>query len=80
MIPKFLRLLWCLKYKKSDFSNYIFTNETMIPLWDLPIYHLRLPGSYPRAIPSTTKYRKKVNIFGGISFKGPTEFNVNNDE
>jgi hypothetical protein len=47
----------------------------MIRLWDLPLYHCRLPGSHPEAIPCTT-YRKKVNICGGISYKGPTPFKV----
>lgn len=48
----------------------------MIRLWDLPLYHCRLPGTYPVALPCTTKYREKVNVCGGISFKGPTEFKV----
>ncbi len=73
---KLLRLLWCLKYRNADFSKYIFTDETMIRLWDLPLYHCRLRNSRPEAIPCTTKYRKKVNVCGGISFKGPTPFKV----
>ena len=48
----------------------------MIRLWDLPLYHCRLPNSRPEAIPCTTKYRKKVNICGGISFKGSPPFKV----
>ena len=71
-----LRLLWCQKHRNTDFSKHIFTDETMIRLWDLPLYHCRLPSSYPEAIPCTTKYRKKVNICGGISFEGPTPFKV----
>ena len=50
----------------------------MIRLFDLPLYHCRLPTSYPESIPNTTKYRQKVNIFGGISFEGPTTFKVFN--
>ena len=69
--------MWCKKYKGTDWSKYIFTDETMIRLWDLPLYHCRLPNSYPKAIPCTSKYRKKVNICGGISYKGPTPFKVN---
>lgn len=71
-----LRLLWCLKNRNQDFSKYIFTDETMIRLLDTPLYHSRLPSSYPEAIPSSTKYRAKVNVCGGISFKGPTNFKV----
>ena len=43
------------KYKDTDWSKYIFTDETMIRLWDLPLYHCRLPNSYPKAIPCTSK-------------------------
>ena len=71
-----LRLLWCLKYRDADFSKYVLTDETMIRLWDLPLYHCRLPSSYPEAIPCSSKYRKKVNICGGISYQGPTPFKV----
>jgi hypothetical protein len=51
-------------------------DETTIKLWDLPLYHWRLRGSKPEAIPCTSKYRAKVNICGGISFKGTTDFKV----
>ena len=44
--------------------------------WDLPLYHWRLPSSYPEGIPSTAKERGKVNKCAGISFKGATEFAV----
>ena len=71
-----LRLMWCQKYKDADFSKYIFVDETMIKLWDLPLYHCRLRARYPRGVPCTIKYRSKVNICGGISFKGPTPFLV----
>ena len=50
----------------------------MIRLFDLPLYHCRLPTSYPESISNTSKYRQKVNIFGGISFEGPTTFKVFN--
>ena len=71
-----LRLLWCLKYKNNDFSKYVFTEETMIRLWNLPLYHCRRRNSRPEAIHCTSKYRKKVNVCGGISNKGPTPFKV----
>ena len=70
---KLLRLQWCLKHRNSDFSRYVFADETMIRLWDLPLYHWRLVTSHPEAIPSTAKGRKKVNIWGAISFKGPSK-------
>ena len=40
------------------------------------MYHSRTPSSYPEAIGSTSKFRQKVNICGGISYKGPTSFKV----
>jgi len=73
---KLLRLEWCLKHRNTDFSKFIFVDETTIRLWDLPLYHWRLRGSRPDDIPCTSKFRDKVNICGGISFKGTTEFKV----
>jgi hypothetical protein len=55
-------------------------DETKLELLIIPLYHVRKPGRNPRrsnGIPSTAKYRRKVNIWGGISFRGPTEFAVN---
>jgi hypothetical protein len=40
----------------------------------VPIYHTRPVGSRPAAVPVTSKTRSKVNVWGGISFKGPTPF------
>ena len=45
-------------------------------MFEIPTYHHRLPNSYPEAIPSTSNYRLKLNVCGGISFKGPTDFAV----
>jgi transposase len=70
------RLIWCLKYQNCNFENYVFVDETTCRLWDMPIYHWRKPASYPDTIPCTEKDRKKVNVFGGISFKGCTNFAV----
>ena len=65
-------------HKNAKFEEYVFLDETMITLWDLPLYHWRLPGNYPEAIPCTVKDRKKVNVFGAISFKGPSKFVIIN--
>jgi hypothetical protein len=51
-------------------------DETCIRLWDLPLYHWRLPKSYPQAIQSTRKNLGKVNVWGGFSFRGATDFAV----
>ena len=57
-------------------TRYIFLDETRVRLFDLPIYHWRERSRYPNSIPSTDKYRKKLNVWAGISFKGPTPFAV----
>lgn len=74
---KLERFLWCLKHRGCDFNEYIFVDETMVRMSEKPIYHLRLPSQYPKAIPCTSKFASKLNIWGGISSKGPTEFAVN---
>ncbi|RNA06089.1 hypothetical protein BpHYR1_034806, partial [Brachionus plicatilis] len=47
-------------------------------------YHLRLPSSYPKTIPLTSKFKSKLHIWAGISSKGSTKFaifkqNMNSD-
>jgi hypothetical protein len=71
---KLYRLVWCLNHKNCEFKNHIFVDETKVVVSDVPIYHSRLPSSIPEGVNVTDKIRKKVNIWGGISFKGPTRF------
>lgn len=75
-IHKLNRLNWCLTHENTDFSNYVFVDETSVRLWDLPKYHWRLKSTYPEAIPSTEKHRYKLNVWGGMSSKGLTRFAV----
>ena len=75
-LHKLNRLNWCLNNENTDFSNYVFVDETSVRLWDLPLYHWRLRNKYPRAIPMTEKYRGKLHVWGGMSFKGLTRFAV----
>lgn len=65
-----------MNHKDEDFQNYLFVDETTVRLLEVPLYHIRKVGSQPDAIPATSKIRKKVNIWGGISYKGPTTFVV----
>jgi hypothetical protein len=51
-------------------------DETAVRLWDLPLYHWRIPKAHPKGHPSTRKYLDKINVWGGISYQGPTEFAV----
>lgn len=63
--------------QNNQFENYIFVDEVTIIVYDKPKYHLRLPSSYPKTIPSTSKFKSKLHIWAGISSKGSTKFAVN---
>jgi len=71
---KLLRLLWCKRHEKEDFSRHIFVDETKITIGSIPLYHWRLPEAYPKGVPNSVKYRQKINVWGGISVKGLTRF------
>ncbi len=73
---KLRRYLWCRKNENNDFKNHVFVDETHVRLFEVPLYHVRQKGERPDGIPSTSKMRLKINIWGGISFKGPTPFAV----
>ncbi len=68
--------LHCIKYKDADFNKYVLVDETAVRLWDLPFYHWQLAKKYPEALLGMGKHRKKVNVWGRISFKGRTPFAV----
>ena len=71
------RFLWCQIHKNVDFSHHVFLDETTVRVFEVPLYHWRLRTTYPKAYNGTKKFRQKLNIWGGISFKGPTNFAVN---
>ncbi len=73
---KIRRLVWCLNNKDTDFSKFIFVDETTSKLLDTPHYHHRLKSSRPESVECTSKIRKKINVWGGISYQGPTQFAV----
>ena len=73
---KIERYQWCLRHQNFNFDNYIFVDETSIRNLEVPLYNSRLPSSYPPAIESSSKYRTKVNLWAGISKRGPTNFFV----
>ena len=43
---------------------------------ECPLYHSRFPNTYPEAVGRSSNYRSKINIWGGISNVGPTNFLV----
>ena len=53
----------------------MFVDETTIRILELPLYQVREKGE-PAGINSTSKYRLKLNIWGGISYRGATPFAV----
>ena len=73
---KLLRYLWCKKNENENFEDFLFVDETTVRILDIPLYHVRKPSGRPVAQKCTSKYRLKVNIWGGISSKRSTPFVV----
>ncbi|CAF0953586.1 unnamed protein product [Brachionus calyciflorus] len=73
-IQKLERLIWCQRYLKCDFEDYIFVDETTAVVYEKPLYHLRYPSSRPEAFPCTSKFECKIHVWAGISFQGATNF------
>ncbi|CAF0881438.1 unnamed protein product [Brachionus calyciflorus] len=69
------RYFFARRYVNYCFNDVIFTDETTIKCHSNPLYHMRKKGKRPRAI-SVKKHAGKINIWAGISFKGPTKFVV----
>ncbi|RNA11758.1 hypothetical protein BpHYR1_040045 [Brachionus plicatilis] len=76
-LHKIERLIWSLRHKECNFEEFIFVDETMIRIFEKPRQHLRIPTSFPKSLPSTSKFDCKLNIWGGISCNGPTQFSIN---
>ncbi len=73
---KLQRYLWCRRHKNTNFENYIFVDESTVRILEIPLYHSRKRATRPAAHSSTSKIRAKINIWGGISYQGPTPFIV----
>jgi hypothetical protein len=61
---KLRRFLWCRKNENNDFKNHPFVDESHVRILEVPLYHVRLPGERPEAIPCSTKIRLKINVWG----------------
>jgi hypothetical protein len=68
------RLAWCLENKNNDFRNYVFIDETLIRIEELPLYHIREKGVRTGVTKVCKKERQNFNVWGGISFCGATQF------
>ena len=69
-------LAWYLNNRNTDFSNYVFGDETTIRQNEFPRYQLRKRTSNPCGFEGGDKYFYKVNLFGLISKRGPNDFYV----
>ena len=72
---KRLRLDWCLCNQFNLFNNTIFCDETSCWVNACPFYHWRHQATYPEVLDFKVE-RLKINIWGAISSKGPSEFVV----
>ena len=68
------RLSWCLENENNDFANYLFVYETTIRIEELPLYQIRERGIPEAQTKVIDKERLKLNIWGGISKCGVTQF------
>jgi hypothetical protein len=68
--------MWCIQHQHTNFNDYVFADETTIRVLEVPLYHSRRKNERPHAISSNSKIRLKVNIWGAISYKGPSPFLV----
>ena len=48
----------------------------MVRVFQVPTHHSRRPCSRPVVFSETDKFRAKVNVWGGISYRGATKFYV----
>lgn len=62
--------------RETDFTKYIFVDECSYKLNQIPLYHIRAPASRPERLAVTRKNDVKINVWGGISIAGPTNFAV----
>ena len=77
---KLQRFFWCQRNVNNDFKNYLFVDETAVRSLEVPLYHVRQRAERPEAIKTSTKIRFKVNVWGGISFRGATPFVVSHNK
>ena len=70
---KMQRLVWCLANQNNDFLNYVFIDETLIRIEELPLYHLRGRGIPQGCTKVCQKEKQNLNSWGGISYCGATD-------
>ncbi|CAF1072277.1 unnamed protein product [Brachionus calyciflorus] len=68
------RLLFALNNLNDDFENTVFVDETSIQTCRSGLYHMRKKSKRPKVSSLKPRSVKTLNIWGGISFHGTTEF------
>ena len=69
------RLNWCLMHERNSFDYWVFVDESKITNNHCKFYHIRKKQARPDCI-ILTRATFKLNIWGGISKRGATEFVV----
>ena len=69
------RLNWCLQNENNDFLYHIFIDESKISNNHCKVYHIRKKATLPKCI-IMNHVTFKLNIWGGISKRGATDFVV----
>ena len=70
------RLNWCRANRNGRWLNYIWLDETACWINEAPSYHWRQTGLHPQTVGFLSSLRQKLNLWGGISWFGPTPFAV----
>ena len=69
------RLNWCLTNRDNEFEFFVFVDESKLTNHICKLYHMRKKSARPDCIiMNSTPF--KLNIWGGISKRGATEFIV----
>ena len=70
------RYIWCKNNQNENFEN-LFVDETTIRILEVSLYDINGRNSRPEDEPCISKIRLKINIWGGISTRGPSPLAVN---
>ena len=68
--------MWCLNNLTNNFQNTLFVDETSLQTRRSGNYRNRKPSSRPLNAGEKFRSVETLNIWGGISYEGTTEFVV----
>jgi hypothetical protein len=69
------RLEWCQRNRDNEFEYFVFIDESKLMNNNCKLYHIRKKATLPECI-IINHVTVKLNIWGGISKRGATEFVV----